>query len=96
MKYAVSRAGTEECFLTRDIELGVQLVLDSMIAVWDVGFYSDTVKTLSIQVLSVFSICNTLNNSGYSYFLGIYETGSKASLRLVFLTLLQCLNLAKD
>lgn len=47
MKYAVSGAGAEGCFLTRDTELGVQLVLDSVMAVWDVGCYSDMVKTLS-------------------------------------------------
>lgn len=60
MKYAKARQGMEECFLTRGIELGMQLVLDSMIALGDICLYFSISKTLISDSLLFFSVCYML------------------------------------
>lgn len=41
MKYAVDTPGAEACSIIRGIELGVELVLDSMSALCDICFHFD-------------------------------------------------------
>lgn len=88
MKYAKARQGMEECFLTRGIELGMQLVLDSMIALGDICLYFSISKTLiSDSLLFFFCLLYASNNSAYSYLYSIDETVGNIYIRLIFLAI---------